>query len=282
MTHQDCWSTQGPSDKSASHPGELLDTAGARNGPRVARDNWSTPRGCRLGREWSMTAGRPRGPSDPSSSPPGDLVNPTGPQIRARDARESWSTPRELGLGPKAPRTDGPPRQPSDTGPSCPGQLVDTPGPQSRTRITGKAGRTCGPSDPRPSRPGEMVDSAGPQIQARVAGTAGGLRGDSEQGLSRPGELFDTAGGRTRARVFRESWSSPRELGAEPRSPGAFGRSRTTWDTFLSHPRQLVDSACFGPGPETPGTAGRHRGPSEPGASRRGGLVNFSGHWTRA
>ena len=239
-------------------------------------------------------AGQHRGGSGSGASHPGQLVDTEGnrtrarvprevcPRIRARDARESWSTPRELGLGPKAPRTDGPPRQPSDTGPSCPGQLVDTPGPQSRTRITGKAGRTCGPSDPRPSRPGEMVDSAGPQIQARVAGTAGGLRGDSEQGLSRPGELFDTAGGRTRARVFRESWSSPRELGAEPRSPGAFGRSRTTWDTFLSHPRQLVDSACFGPGPETPGTAGRHRGPSEPGASRRGGLVNFSGHWTRA
>ena len=199
--------------------------------------------------ELPRTAGRPRGPSHPIASLPGVLVVPAGPRSLARVARDIWCTPRSL---------------------------------RARRKSSGTAGQTRGPSEPRPSRPGEMVDSAGPQIQARVAGTAGGLRGDSEQGLSRPGELFDTAGGRTRARVFRESWSSPRELGAEPRSPGAFGRSRTTWDTFLSHPRQLVDSACFGPGPETPGTAGRHRGPSEPGASRRGGLVNFSGHWTRA
>ena len=250
---------------SASHLGELVNTAGVRARARVIQDSWWIPRVIGPELESHGRSGQHHGPPDKSTRRPGELVDPTGPWTWAQGTQDRWSA-----------------RQPLDTGPSHPGQLVDTPGPQSRTRITGKAGRTCGPSDPRPSRPGEMVDSAGPQIQARVAGTAGGLRGDSEQGLSRPGELFDTAGGRTRARVFRESWSSPRELGAEPRSPGAFGRSRTTWDTFLSHPRQLVDSACFGPGPETPGTAGRHRGPSEPGASRRGGLVNFSGHWTRA
>ena len=91
--------------------------------------------------------------------------------------------------------------------------------------------------------------------------TADRLRRASYLRPSHPGELVDLACIRTRARVARENWSIPRVLG---------------------------------PGRDSSGTAGRNRGPSDPGTSRLGqlvtpwtlpperGLVNTAGPRTRA
>ena len=74
-------------------------------------------------------------------------------------------------------------------------------------------------------------------------------RGTTYPNPSCPGELVDSAGHGAGARVARERWSIPRALG---------------------------------PGPELPGTAGRHCGPLDPGPNHTGPLVDTRGHRIRA
>ena len=56
---------------------------------------------------------------------------------------------------------------------------------------------------------------------------------------------------------------------------GACTQGRVTWEG-------LSTSQAIGPEPESPGTAGCHRGPSNLGASRSGQLVDSAGIRTRA
>lgn len=142
------------SDPTASHAGDLVDTAGVRTWARVARDTWSTLQGLRQRPEWSGRAGRPSGRSDMGPSRLGELVDTTGPRTWDRVARERWST-----------------RGTSDLGLRPPGQLDATASPLNRVRVTRKsgstpralgytpetpwtAGQTCGPSNMDRSAPG--------------------------------------------------------------------------------------------------------------------------------
>ena len=87
----------------------------------------------------------------------------------------------------------------------------------------------------------------------------------SDQSASRPGELVDTAECRRRAGGFLGSWLT---LRAQTRARIA----RDSWST----PRAL------GPGPESPGTADRPRGPSDPSANGTGEVIDLGGHRTQA
>ena len=197
------------SDSGASCPVHLVD-------PEAIGPDLESPR----------RSGQPHGPPDKIARRPVELVDPTGPRIWPRVARERRSTPPALGHWPESSWTTC--RHPGPTEPCA----------NHRERWS-----NLWAIGPEASRPGEMFDTAGPQIQARVAGTVGGLRRDSEQGSSRPQVRFDTAAPWTWVRDFLDSWSTPQELGAEPMSPGIFGRSRATWDTGTCHPQQLVHSA---------------------------------------
>ena len=53
--------------------------------------------------------------------------------------------------------------------------------------------------------------------------------------------MFNTVGPRTCARVSRENWSTPRGLVHGPESPGTAGQNRGPSDTSVSRPGQLVD-----------------------------------------
>ena len=119
---------RGPSDPSASGPGQLFNTQ-ARS--QVARDSWSTPKDFGPGTDSHGMAGRPRGTSDWARDP------------RTAGRRRGHSDPctrrpeqlfelRALGHSPESPRTAGRRRGPSGTGPSHPGKLVDTTGTRTR------------------------------------------------------------------------------------------------------------------------------------------------------
>ena len=109
---------RGPSDANASHPGELVDTAGPR--------------------------------------PPGQPVDPAGARSLADVARDIWSPPRALGHGPGSPGTAG---QPQDLGPA----------PEWAGRYSGH----CGPLGTGPSRLGSVIDPAIPRARPETPGTAG-------------------------------------------------------------------------------------------------------------
>ena len=210
----------GPSDKSARHPGELVDTEGVRYGPRVVRDGWSTLRAI-------------------------------GPEPRV--PREIWSTPWSLGPGPESPRTAGQTRGPSEQGASRQGQQVDLASHWNQARSTreccstpraltderespGRADRARGTRDTGPGRPGEKVDCADIWTLARVQRDSWSTIGPSESSLRPPGQLVKPTGPRIRARDARESWSNPRDLGLGPEWPGTDGRPGQPSDTGLSRP----------------------------------------------
>ena len=62
-----------------------------------------------------------------------------------------------------------------------------------------------------------------------------------------PGEQVEHAGPRQRARVIWDSWSIPREHGPGPESPGTTGRHCRPLFTGMCLMGQLIDSA----GPRT-------------------------------
>ncbi|RKM63586.1 hypothetical protein C0215_19805, partial [Clostridioides difficile] len=99
---------------------------------------------------------------------------------------------------------------------------------------------------------------------------------------SRAGEFVDTAGPRAPARVAQYRWSNPRALGPGPESPGTAGRPRGPSDTSVSPLGQLFDTRALRHGLESPGTAGQHRGILDTGPSRQGLLVDPAGHQNRA
>ena len=136
-----------------------------------------------------------------------------------------------------------------------------------------------------------------------------------DMGLSLPGTLVNPSCLRTWARVARDSWLISRAIGAVHESSGTAGRQRGPSDPSASYPRHLVDHEYvgpepdrpgelvdtagpqtrarvpqetrspgqdIGPGPESPGAAGRHRRSMGMGLSRPGTLVNTSCHRTWA
>ena len=103
-------------------------------------------------------------------------------------------------------------------------------------------------------------------------------------------DSWSTEGPRTRTRVAWEIWSTLRALGHLPESPGSGDRphdpltrardARDRWLTpgALGHMCESPGKAVQHPGTrarfELPGTAGQPRGPSEPGLSHPGQLVD--------
>ena len=174
-----------------SHPGQLVDSAGPREWPRVpkgqlgdttgtrsragvswgssstpraclrtqarvSRDSWWTPRALGQGLDSHGTVSRPLRPSDPGPRPPGQPVDPAGARSLADVARDIWSPPRALGHGPGSPGTAG---QPQDLGPE----------PEWAGRYSGH----CGPLGTGPSRLGSVIDPAIPRAGPETPGTAG-------------------------------------------------------------------------------------------------------------
>ena len=188
-----------------------------------------------------------------------------GPGTRARVAQACCSTPRAFGPGPESLMT---------------------------------AGRHFGPLHPIGGRPGSLSTTRALGHGSLSPGSARRRHEPSDTSSSRPVELVEPAGSRTRARVIRDSWSNtralgiehdstgtgstPRELGHGQKSPERDGqpvvignRTLVAWDIW-TRPWDL------GHGPEGPGTAGRHRGPSALAASCAAQMVDPAGHRTLA
>ena len=196
---------------------------------------------------------------------PGDLVDLAGHWTLDRIARNSWSTPRGSGDGRESSRTACRTRSPLDPSASRPGELV-------HTRAIGT----------QPELPGTAVQHREHGRGHDSPRTAGRHRRHSDPSTRRSGELVDPAGPLTRARVAWKSWSTPRALGPEPKSPRTAGPARATSGTGPSYPGQLVDAVDFGHACETRRCVGRPRGPSDPGPRRPGQLVDTTGPWTLA
>ena len=162
-----------------------------------------------------------------------------------------------------------------------------------------RGGRHRGHSDTGLSRLGELVHPAAYRSRARVApesratpralgtvcespGTAGHHRGPSDNGLSRPGELVDTQGNRRQARILPDSWSTPQALGPERDSPGNSRHLCWIWYAGQRARRSCSTRRASDLWPESPGTPGRPRGPSDPSLSCPRELVDPAGHRTRA
>ena len=230
------------------HPGRLVNTAVPPTRTRVTRASWSTPRFFGQGPHVVR-----------------DTWSTTGPRTRTRAALGSWSTPRALESQHKSPRRAGRPprtsgkvrspgragghRGPSGRGLSCPGRLVDTTGPPTRSRV------------PRDSLSIPWALRHGPES----LGTAGRPLRTLDPGPRRLGQLVEHTDPRTRAKVAREGLSTPEGLGPRPKSSGTAGQTR----------RPSTQA-------RGPGTAGRHRGPSDLGPKRNGQLVEPAGPRPRA
>ena len=183
-------------------------------------------------------------------------------------------------------------------GPCRPGQLVDSVGPQNWARVARTAGRHRWALDPGPSHARQPVDTAGPRARARIPRDSWStpwairLEGDS------PGR-----GGRSRrhsdmGQVAWESCSTPRALGHKrdlpgisgtprglgyiPELPGTAARPCGPWTQLRVTRDCWSNTRALGPGHESPGRAGPHRGHSDPGRRRRGHLVNSARPWARA
>ena len=170
---------EGPSDSSASYPGQLVNTDGHRT------------RAQSPGR-----AGRPHGPSGAGLNSQGQLVEPAGHRTQsrvpgtaagtcshrtqARFTREYWSTPQALGHKRESPKTAGRTQGLSDPGPSHPGHLFDPLGHRALSRVSqehrstsralghepessGTAGRPRGPSDASGRHLGKLFYTMGPR-----------------------------------------------------------------------------------------------------------------------
>ena len=76
--------------------------------------------------------------------------------------------------------------------------------------------------------PGQLVNSRIIGLRPESPGTAGRFCGSSNLGLIHLGSLVEHSGIRTQARVTQDSWSTPRDLGHGPESPGSSHRFRGT------------------------------------------------------
>ena len=177
-----------------------------------------------------------------------------------------------------------------------------------------RPGRHRGPSDTSAIHPGELFKPVGLWTRARVArdswSTLRALRpmhewprrdgracGPSEAGRSCPGELVNIRALRhgpsglgrgvkimrlrTRAQVTRDSWSIPWDFGHRPESPKTAGRHRGTSDPSVSIQDSWSTPRALGPGHESPGTACRPRRPTLKGPCLPGELVDIAGPQTR-
>ena len=186
-----------------SRPEDLVEPEVPRNWARVAKDIGSTSRD--LGHECDS---------------PGNADQPAGNRTQARVVKDSWSTPRGTGHKCDSPRRAGRTRGHSYPAAGRPGQLVDPVGLWTWARVardcwlnmqalgqerewTGRTGRPRG------------AHGSGPKLPV----TSGRTCWPSDPGPIRPGQLVDPTGTRTQVRVSRESWSTPRALGAGPKSP---------------------------------------------------------------
>ena len=98
----------------------------------------------------------------------------------------------------------------------------------------------------------------------------------SDMGTSRLGELVDPALARTRDQLGWDSWKTPRQLGLWSESSETAGQPHDIKDPAPSGPGYLVDPGAARTRDEstapqtrakTGGTAGRSRGPSDPGSN---------------
>ena len=255
----------------------LVNPTGPRTGSRVARNSWSNPQAPRPGLESSRTSGGHLRNSNKGRSRPGELVNPA-----------------LHGPGLELSRISGQPRGPSGTGPSPPGWLVDTAGPLTRARVardTCSTPQTIGPmvrvaqhswstlraigterNSPRTAcRHREPTDTSASHAGHQVDTT--GPRAGARDAL---GELVDPESTRTRP-VTRDSWSTPHAIGQKRKWPGRAGQPLGPSDPGQSHPGHLVEPA----GPWTQVRVTRDswstRGPSGSGPSHLGQLVDSVG-----
>ena len=81
--------TCGPTEKSASRPGERVETACLQSKAQGGKDSWSSPRALEPGPGSPGISGRSRGTWDMGPSQPGLLVDSAGPQPRAQFARDA-------------------------------------------------------------------------------------------------------------------------------------------------------------------------------------------------
>ena len=204
----------GPSERSTSRQGVLVDTAGPRTRARVAQEIWRSREHSVQARvawgNWSTTWAL-----GPAHKSPGRACRPRRPSDQACISRESWSTLQALEHSPRSAGTFGQARRPSGMGLSL---------------------------------PGELVDNVGLRPERESHGSAGGNRGPSEKGASRSGELVDLACYRSWAREKWDSWSTPRTIGPWSESHGTDGRPRRSMD--MNPSRQGVYSAPLAPVPE--------------------------------
>ena len=168
--------------------------------------------------------------------------------------------PQAFVLDRVSPRTAGRPHGNYDTGPSHPGELVDPTAHQTRSRVT--------------QYNWSNLRAFGPEPESK--GRGGRQHGPLDPGGGQPGQLFDPAGPHAwaQARVDRVTWTTLRDFGHWPESPGTACRTKGTrpralvaWDSWLT-------LQALGHVPEFPGRAGRCRGPSDLVPSRAVQLIN--------
>ena len=146
-----------------------------------------------------------------------------------------------LGHWPKSPRTAVHHLRPSDLA-QVPRDRMSIP------QALGTGSESAGTAHP----------PRGPRTQAQVTGTAGRTHGPEFPGtFGRPQGPLDTSASR----------------GTDVRNPGPRALSRVYWEGWST-------LRAFGPGPQSPGRAGRHRGPSNPGLRHRGQGVDPVGPLT--
>ena len=111
--------------------------------------------------------------------------------------------------------------------------------------------------------------------------TAGRPPGASEAGVSRAGQVVDSVGKKNRTRVTREFLSNGGPSDPSASCPGNLAtprhsaQARVTWGNWTT-------PWAHGPTHESPGSTCRPRGPSDPGPSRPGELVDHAGPRTIA
>ena len=211
---------------SASHLGELVNTAGVRARARVIQDSWWIPRVIGPELESHGRSGQHHGPPDKSTRRPGELVDPTGTWTWAQGAQDRWSTPPALGHWPELSGTTG--RHPGPSEPDANhreswsnlraiGPEAESPGRDGRLRRPSNPGPSCRDSGWTPRGLGTGLESTGRAVPHRRR---------SHPGASLPGELVKPAGTRSRAQVARGLWSISHNLGHISESPATAGRFR--------------------------------------------------------
>ena len=229
------------------------------------------------------------------------MVDPAGTRTRSRFDLESWSTPRALQNRPEYPGAAGPRCGPSEPGTGHVGQLVDPAAPRTWAGVPRDHWLNPRASEQSASHPGQLEVPTGSRAVARVVRyiwstlwvlghwtesprTAGRPRGHSDTGprASHTGQMIDPVGPRIRARVARDSWLTPRAHRHRPNSPGTADRTHGHSDPGPSTRGSWSNPRALRHGLQSSSTAGRHPGNLDTCASRPGELVNTTGTKTRA